>query len=219
MRISRTSPVGRTRRGRAAQRTRRRALLTALALLIAACGCLELARAWRSHPRSVAMPVYKVGAPYRIDGAWYRPAEDYAYKRVGLASFYGGERHGTDFHGRPTANGEIYDMNALTAAHATLPMPSVVRVTNLENGRSIVLRVNDRGPFVHGRIVDVSRRAAQMLGFERQGVARVRVEILAAESRALKEAMLRGRPAELAAARAPNASGSTGAVRTETRAQ
>jgi rare lipoprotein A len=143
-----------------------------------------------------AQGAYKVGDPYQINGVWYYPAEDYAYSETGLASFYGGESRGTNFHGRTTANGEGYDMNALTAAHQTLPMPSLVRVTNLENGRSVVLRVNDRGPFVRGRIIDVSRRSAQLLGFESQGTARVRVEVLADESRALKAAMLRGPAAE-----------------------
>lgn len=125
---------------------------------------------------------YKVGQPYQIEGAWYYPAIDYDYKETGIASWYGSK-----FHGRKTANGEIYDMNDLTAAHRTLPLPSFVRVTNLDNGRTITLRVNDRGPFARGRILDASRRSAQLLGFERQGTARVRVEILAAESRALAD--------------------------------
>ncbi len=136
-----------------------------------------------------AQGVYKVGDPYQIQGVWYYPAEDWSYSETGIASFYGGERTGTDFHGRLTANGELYDMNALTAAHTTLPMPSLVRVTNIENGRSIVLRVNDRGPFVRGRIIDVSRRAAQLLGFEGQGTARVKVDLMAEESRQLKLAL------------------------------
>ncbi|MGQ0663433.1 MAG: septal ring lytic transglycosylase RlpA family protein, partial [Pseudomonadota bacterium] len=138
---------------------------------------------------------YKIGEPYLINGAWYYPAEDYRYNETGIASYYGGEQSGVNFHGRMTANGEIYDMNALTAAHQTLPMPSLVRVTNLENGRQIVLRVNDRGPFARGRILDVSRRTAQLLGFDAQGTARVRVEILAEESRALKAALVPGTPA------------------------
>lgn len=144
---------------------------------------------------SAKQGIYKIGDPYQINGTWYYPAEDYRYNETGIASYYGGEAQGTNFHGRLTANGETYDMNALTAAHQTLPMPSLVRVTNLENGRSIVLRVNDRGPFARGRIIDVSRRGAQLLGFEAQGTARVRVEILAEESRMLKEAMLRGQGA------------------------
>ena len=94
------------------------------------------------------------------------------YNETGIASWYG-----DPFHGRKTANGATYDMNQLTAAHKTLPMPTDVRVTNLENGRSIVVTVNDRGPFVHGRIIDLSRRAAQLLGVVRKGTAKVRVEI------------------------------------------
>ena len=90
---------------------------------------------------------------------------------------------GPNFHGKKTANGEIFDMNRVSAAHRTLPMPSIVRVTNLNSGRALVIRVNDRGPFAHGRIIDLSRRAAQLLGFERAGTAPVRVEILAEESR------------------------------------
>jgi rare lipoprotein A len=123
---------------------------------------------------------YKIGKAYEINGVWYYPAVDYDYEETGISSWYGSE-----FHGRRTANGEWFDMNRLSAAHRTLPLPSFVRVTNLENGRSLVLRVNDRGPFAHGRILDVSRRAAQLLGFEVQGTARVRVQILAAESRAI----------------------------------
>jgi rare lipoprotein A len=123
---------------------------------------------------------YKVGQPYEVDGVWYYPAVDYDYDHTGIASWYG-----PDFHGKLTANGEIYDMNELTAAHPTLPMPSFVRVTNLENGRSLVLKVNDRGPFVRGRIVDVSRRGSQLLGFYGKGTAMVRVQILADESRAI----------------------------------
>ncbi len=138
--------------------------------------------------------IYKVGDPYQINGVWYYPAEDYHYDETGIASYYGGEHQGVDFHGRLTANGEVYDMNALTAAHRTLPMPSLVRVTNLENGRSIVVRVNDRGPYARGRIIDMSRRAAQLLGYEGKGTAMVRVQVLADESKQLKLAMLRGNP-------------------------
>jgi rare lipoprotein A len=121
---------------------------------------------------------YKVGKPYKINGKWYYPAVDYDYDEVGYASWYG-----PGFHGKKTANGEIYNENALTAAHKTLPMPSIVRVTNLENNRVLVVRINDRGPYVDGRIIDLSRRAAQLLGMERKGVARVRVEVMEAESR------------------------------------
>jgi rare lipoprotein A len=131
---------------------------------------------------------YKVGKPYKINGLWYYPQVDYEYQETGIASWYG-----TKFHGRQTANGEIYDMNTLTAAHRTLPMPSYVRVTNLQNGRSLILKVNDRGPFAHNRIIDVSRRGAQLLGFYRQGTTRVRVEILPNESRAIATRLTGGR--------------------------
>lgn len=114
----------------------------------------------------------KVGKPYQVQKIWYYPAEELNYNETGLASWYG-----EPFHGRKTANGAVYDMNQLTAAHKTLPMPTDVRVTNLENGRSIVVTVNDRGPFVHGRIIDLSRRAAQLLGVIRNGTAKVRVEM------------------------------------------
>jgi rare lipoprotein A len=123
---------------------------------------------------------YKVGKPYQVSGVWYYPREDYEYDETGIASWYG-----PTFHGKMTANGETFDQNAVSAAHKTLPMPSMVRVTNLENGRSLVVRVNDRGPFVHGRIIDLSRRSAQLLGMEGAGTAKVRVQVMADESRML----------------------------------
>ncbi len=126
---------------------------------------------------SVGRGQYKVGQPYQIGGVWYYPAEDYSYDESGIASWYG-----EDFHGKYTANGEIFDLNGLSAAHRTLPMPTIVEVTNLENGRALALRVNDRGPFARGRIIDVSRRAAQLLGFEGQGTAKVRVKVLVPET-------------------------------------
>ena len=131
---------------------------------------------------------YKVGKPYRIQNTWYYPSEDFNYTETGIASWYGPK-----FHGRKTANGETFDMNTLTAAHRTLPMPSLVRVINLSNGRSLQLRVNDRGPFARNRIIDVSRRAAQLLGFQRQGTARVRVEIIADESQRMKLQAMNGK--------------------------
>lgn len=123
-------------------------------------------------PPPKAKGAYKVGQPYQVAGVWYYPREQPDYDETGIASWYG-----PDFHGKATANGETYDMNALTAAHKTLPMPVNVRVTNLENGRSIILKVNDRGPFVNGRIIDVSRRGAQLLGFTGPGTAMVRVQM------------------------------------------
>jgi rare lipoprotein A len=113
---------------------------------------------------------YKVGQPYQIDGRWYTPQEDSRYDRRGRASYYASE-----FHGRRTSNGEIFDMWSLSAAHPTLPLPSFVYVTNLENGRTLLLRVNDRGPYSNSRLIDVSRAAARYLGFERPGTVRVRV--------------------------------------------
>ena len=115
----------------------------------------------------------KIGKPYKIAGIWYYPELDPTYVEVGIASWYG-----PNFHGKPTANGEKFDMNKLTAAHRTLPLPSYVRVTNIFNGRSVVLRVNDRGPFASNRILDVSRRAAQLLGYKDKGVQEVRVELV-----------------------------------------
>lgn len=121
--------------------------------------------------------VYKVGDSYKVAGRTYTPRVDPDYNKTGIASWYG-----RDFNGLRTANGEIFDMNALTAAHKTLPLPSYVRVTNLENGRTLVVRVNDRGPFARGRIIDLSRRSAQLLGFRSQGTARVRVRVVAPPS-------------------------------------
>lgn len=114
---------------------------------------------------------YKVGNPYQIAGVWYYPKEDPNYDETGIGSWYGEQ-----FHAKTTANGEVFDMNEVTAAHPTLPMPSLVRVTNMENGRAIVVRVNDRGPYVNGRVIDLSRRSAQLLGYDRQGTAKVRVQ-------------------------------------------
>jgi rare lipoprotein A len=108
--------------------------------------------------------------PYQVGGRWYVPQEQPNYNEVGLASWYGGHHQG-----RPTANGERFDKDMVSAAHKTLPLPSVVEVTNLDNGRKIQVRVNDRGPFVDGRIIDLSQEAARRLGFEGKGLARVRV--------------------------------------------
>lgn len=130
---------------------------------------------------------YKVGNPYQIDGKWYKPQEAYEFEETGIASWYGAE-----FHGKRTANGEIFDKNELTAAHRTLQMPSFVRVTNLENGRSIVVRVNDRGPFKRGRVMDVSSKAADLLGFKNKGTAKIKLQVLTEESKQLAQAAMRG---------------------------
>jgi len=114
-----------------------------------------------------------VGQPYQVDGRWYSPAEQPGYDEVGIASWYGPQ-----FHRRQTANGEWFDMDYLTAAHTTLPLPCYVQVANLENGRVLVVRINDRGPFVDDRIIDLSRKAAETLNMKDQGTARVRVQYI-----------------------------------------
>jgi rare lipoprotein A len=154
------------------------ALCLGLALLAAGCSYRD-----SGAPGATGTPYrpYLVGQPYTISGKTYYPKEDFDYDRTGIASWYG-----SDFHGRRTANGETYDMNAMTAAHTTLPMPTIVRVTNLENGRSVTLRVNDRGPFVDDRIIDLSRAAADALGMRDKGIARVRVQVVKEASLRLK---------------------------------
>src|SRR5437773_74428 len=114
---------------------------------------------------------YRVGKPYTVAGRVYVPEEDPNYRAEGMASWYG-----DDFHGRLTANGEVFDMTSLTAAHPTLPIPSYARVTNMRNGKSLIVRVNDRGPYHDNRLIDVSNKAAELLEFKSNGVARVRVE-------------------------------------------
>lgn len=170
-----------------------KAFVVSAAVVLA--GCSDNTKIFSSTPaagaqqsgKAAAAGYYKIGNPYQISGVWYYPKEDYSYNETGVASWYG-----EDFHNGITANGELYDMHSLTAAHRTLPLPSIVRVTNLQNGRSLVLRVNDRGPFVDDRvrIIDVSMRAAQLLGFKEQGTTQVRVEVLPKESKELKEQML-----------------------------
>ena len=130
---------------------------------------------------------YKVGAPYQVNGVWYYPRVDYTYDETGTASWYG-----EAFNGKSTANGEIFDLTQVSAAHKTLQLPSVVEVTNLQNSRALKVRVNDRGPFAGDRIIDLSRRAAQLLGFERAGTAPVRVRIIKDESIKVAEAAMRG---------------------------
>lgn len=133
--------------------------------------------AWTPPPKQTAgnQPsgkggTYKVGKPYQVAGIWYVPKEDPTYDATGVASWYG-----QDFHAKATANGETFDMYTVSAAHTTLPMPSMVEVTNLDNGKKIMVRVNDRGPFVGGRIIDLSYAAAQQLDYDRKGLANVRV--------------------------------------------
>ncbi len=157
-----------------------------------------------SSPRVVAFGepvpkgggVYRVGKPYVVGGRLYVPEADAHYREEGLASWYG-----DDFHGRLTANGEVFDMDGLTAAHPTLPMPCYARVTNLGNGKSLIVRVNDRGPYHGNRLIDVSHKAAELLEFKSSGVARVRVEYVGpaplegSDDRLLEATLRTGTPA------------------------
>jgi len=162
--------------------------------------CAPMRYANQSQPASNAPSSYaslgsggsvKHGRPYQVAGKWYYPLDSNAqYSQVGIASWYGKK-----FHGRKTANGETYNMYAMTAAHTTLPMPSLVLVTNLDNGKSVKVRVNDRGPFVKGRLIDLSYAAAKALGYAKQGTARVRVQTLnAAEHDVSKQHVLKPQP-------------------------
>jgi rare lipoprotein A len=142
--------------------------------------------------------IRKTGNPYNISGRWYTPMTyENGYDETGVASWYG-----RDFHGKRTANGEIYDMHALSAAHKTLPLPTLVRVTNLDNGRMVIVRVNDRGPFVKDRLIDLSYAAAKTLGFARNGTAHVRVQSLELPPPSKQQALAAG--AKLRAADHPN---------------
>ncbi len=157
---------------------------------VSGCARIELAshfgkKMMGTHAHSKGY--YKIGSPYRIKGIKYYPAVDYDYDKKGIASWYG-----PNFHGKMTANGETYNQNDLTAAHKTLPLPSIVRVTNLDNGKSIIVRVNDRGPYARGRIIDMSKRGAELLDFKRKGVVKVRVKVLEAESRMVAKAAQNG---------------------------
>ena len=154
--------------------------LSAAATALLAAACTTTAPPPPPPPpedHTVTLPasagVYKVGQPYQVDNVWYYPREQPDYDETGIASWYG-----PTFYGHKTANGEMYDGNALTAAHKTLPMPVNVRVTNLENGKSLIVRVNDRGPYARGRIIDLSKRAAELLDVVQTGTARVRVTYL-----------------------------------------
>jgi rare lipoprotein A len=166
---------------------RRVLALVGVSLLVAACSNGERsAGSRRIDPRYGTSPsprvvdhgqrvakgggTYKIGQPYKVGGRWYTPVEDPQYDRSGVASWYG-----ADFHGRKTANGEVFDLTAMTAAHPTLPLPSYAYVSNLANGRTVLVRINDRGPYAHDRIIDLSRQTARMLGTEAQGVGQVRV--------------------------------------------
>lgn len=147
----------------------RSAGLVALSLMLAACAGTPKPAVLAKAPPEAGARV-KIGKPYSVFGKTYYPADDRDYDERGIASWYG-----PGFHDLATANGETYDQNDTTAAHKTLPMPSFVEVENLDNGRKLMVRINDRGPFVDGRIIDLSRRSAQLLGVDKVGLARVRV--------------------------------------------
>lgn len=191
--------------GQSLRRASFRLVFSLPALALAACSTMRLPEA----PKTVATPNphYKIGAPYKIDDRWYTPKVDERYDEEGLASWYG-----DDFQGRLTANGEVFDKRRLSAAHKTLPMPTLVEVENLENGRRVTVRVNDRGPFVGDRVIDLSHAAADALGFRAQGLARVRVRYLG-ETDVAALAALPGEPAPQAASVDPLAgliAGATG---------
>ncbi len=138
-------------------------------------------------------PIYKIGKKYNVGGKYYYPKKDLNYNKTGIASWYGPK-----FHGKLTANGEIYNQYSLTAAHKTLPLPSAVKVTNLKNNKSIILRINDRGPFVNDRIIDLSSKAADILGLKREGTGLVRVQILKDKSVLLEKLAKKGSFPEIA---------------------
>jgi rare lipoprotein A len=218
-------------------RTARGAVAVATCLVLANCASsnkfasrVDPKYGVSSSPRVVALgdPVpkgggtYRIGKPYVVAGRTYVPEENENYRAEGMASWYG-----DDFHGRLTANGEVFDMGSLTAAHPTLPMPSYARVTNLSNGRSLVVRVNDRGPYHGNRLIDVSNKAAELLEFKGNGVARVRVEYVGraplegSDDRQLMATLRTGTPApspsmvRVASARpfVPEMSSSSGRIR------
>ncbi|MBR1160851.1 septal ring lytic transglycosylase RlpA family protein [Bradyrhizobium elkanii] len=226
-----------TRRPDSMIRTARGAVAVATCLVLANCASsnkfasrVDPKYGVSSSPRVVALgdPVpkgggtYRIGKPYVVAGRTYVPEENENYRAEGMASWYG-----DDFHGRLTANGEVFDMGSLTAAHPTLPMPSYARVTNLSNGRSLVVRVNDRGPYHGNRLIDVSNKAAELLEFKGNGVARVRVEYVGraplegSDDRQLMATLRTGTPApspsmvRVASARpfVPEMSSSSGRIR------
>jgi rare lipoprotein A len=141
-----------------------------------------------SKPRAPNPGLHGTDKPYAIGGRWYYPKAQPDYDQIGLASWYGAAEHN-----RHTADGEVFDQYALSAAHRTLPLPSIVEVTNLANGRRIQVRLNDRGPFVDGRLIDLSRGAAEQLGFDRQGLTRVRVRYIGAAPPLAAEGVMQAR--------------------------
>lgn len=173
-----------------ARSARRLKLLTACSIILVLGACAEVDLA--SHVVKSSMPkqqegMYKVGNPYKIESRTYTPKEDFSYKEEGVASWYG-----PGFHGKRTANGEVFDQHDITAAHRTLQLPCIARVTNLDNGRQIEVRINDRGPFKKDRIIDLSKKSAQLLGVHLNGTARVRVEVVKDKSMQIAESAKKG---------------------------
>ena len=168
------------------------ALLLTSALALTACSSGSLFESWGNEDETSAamsLPngsIYKVEKPYEINGVWYFPAENYNYSEKGIASWYMPVPGQT----AKTANGEEYIATEMTARHKTLPLPSIVRITNLENNKSIIARVNDRGPMVNNRLIDVSQKAAQELEFPVTGTTQVLVEVLPQESQEIRDALL-----------------------------
>ena len=190
----------------------RAALLSAAGLCLAACATTPppLQTAGTEGQPSPRYNGHKTGQPYEVRGVWYYPKEQPNYDEIGIASWYGEQ-----FHNQYTADGEVFDMHMPSAAHKTLPLPSLVEVTNLSNGKKLIVRVNDRGPFVDGRVIDLSKEAAAELGFVTAGVTKVRVRYVgqAADppgydprqevATAKKAARAVQKPADLASARPP----------------
>ena len=171
-------------------------LLLGLSILIILNGCSS-----SSHFEGIERPsraplyakrgTYKIGKPYSVKGVTYTPRENFHFEETGLASWYG-----PGFHENTTANMEIFDQNQISAAHKTLQLPCLVRVHNLDNGRILDIRINDRGPVYEGRIIDLSKRAAQLLGVFQKGLARVHIKVLEHESRLLKDMALGKKPSQ-----------------------
>jgi rare lipoprotein A len=151
----------------------RAGLLALIAASLAACASAPKPQLGAGGEPTSRYAGHKVGKPYQVKGVWYYPKDQPNYDEIGIASWYGEQ-----FHNHYTADGEIFDMGMPSAAHKTLPLPSLVEVTNLANGRTVIVRVNDRGPFVEGRVIDMSRAAAEELGFVAQGVTKVRVRYI-----------------------------------------
>lgn len=174
----------------------KRAVLLSFVLLLAGCGAQGFFERYFRRP-GPSVPTYLVGDPYAINGVWQYPHEDFAFNETGLAKLAGG-------HASRTASGEIFDQTAFAAGHRTLPLPSIIRVTNLENGRQMLLRLNDRGPEIVGRMLELTAAAGRALGVTNPDATRVRVEVLEAESKAAA-ADVQGNPAAPASAAAPPA--------------